>query len=73
MEPKTNQNFQPNQKVMIRRLGDDKEYRAKVAGLASTVSGDTYIYIVEMVDKLDNSKWSHVCIPEVCLDDETWS
>jgi len=71
MDAKLKQHFQQNQKVMIRRLGDDKEYRAFVVGLYSE---DSVVdcYIVGLVDRLDKYNWSHKVIIESCLDAEEW-
>ena len=63
--------FVQNQKVMIRRLGDDKEYRGRVVGISAHVA-ELSFYIVEVVDKLPGYNWTHCTIPEVCLDAENW-
>lgn len=63
--------FTPNQKVMIRRLGDDKEYRGRVVGIHSTHATCSF-YIIEMIDRINNSVWSHVVMTTSCIDPEEW-
>lgn len=66
-----NQTFIQGEKVMVRRLGDGNEHRAKVVGVA--VNDVIKIMIIEMVDPIsDNYKYSHCSMPEVCIDKETW-
>lgn len=65
------QNFTQDQKVMIRRLGDDCEYRAKVVGIMAK-TGDFDFYIVEMIDQPKGLTWTHSCMPESCMDLEDW-
>lgn len=49
-----NDNLIENDRVMIRRLGDGKEYRAIVKGhYAVDTYGNPECYIVQMIDKLD--------------------
>jgi len=68
----TQQKFGQNQKVMIRRLGDDGEYRAKVVGVSARLP-DCDIYIVELFDEMPGMEWTHVCMTEACLDPENWN
>lgn len=56
---------------MIRRLGDDNEYRARVVGIMAETVGINF-YIVEMIDQPLGSVWTHLCMPEVCMDIEDW-
>ena len=64
-------NFSQNQKVMIRRIGDGAEYRAKVVGVSS-IHPECDFYIVELIDKLPSCGWTHVTMVESCLDAENW-
>jgi len=64
--------FEPNQKVMVRRLGDGKEYRGRVVGLHSEHDTCSF-YIIEMIDRIANSKWSHAVHITSCLDAEEWA
>ncbi len=55
--------------VMIRRLGDGKEYRGKIRGVyACDVNGSPDAYIVELVDKLPNQIYSCCVMPRGCVD-----
>ena len=65
------QKFSQNQKVMIRRIGDGKEYRAKVVGIMVRMP-DCDFYIVELFDEMPRNDWTHVCMTEACLDPENW-
>lgn len=64
--------FANGDKVMIRRLGDGLEYRAKIAGVA--VDTDVKIMIIEIVDDYSNGNYTfpYGAMPEVCLDKENW-
>ncbi len=67
----TEQTFFQGEKVMVRRLGDGNEYRAKIAGIA--VGGMVKVMIVEIVDPLlEGYEFTHCPITEVCIDKETW-
>lgn len=67
----TEQTFFNGEKVMIRRLGDGKEYRAKIAGIS--VDGLVKAMIIEIVDPLsEDYEFTHCAIIEVCIDKETW-
>ena len=66
------QNFTQDQKVMIRRLNDGKEYRAKIVGVASDVLDGCTFYIVEAVDRIHGLLWSHHVMIESCLDPVEW-
>ena len=68
---KMKQNFVQDQKVMVRRLGDDGEYRAKVVGVMAEFV-EVNFYIVEMIDQLPGLTWTHACMPEGCMDPENW-
>lgn len=65
------QDFSQNQKVMIRRLGDGGEYRAKVVGVEARLTENDF-YIVELFDDMPGREWTHVCMTEACLDPEDW-
>lgn len=67
----TEQTFFHGEKVMIRRLGDGEEYRAKIAGIS--VDGLVKVMIIEIVDPLlESYEFTHCPITEVCIDKETW-
>jgi len=66
------QKFGQNQKVMIRRVGDGAEYRAKVVGVLARFP-DCDFYIVELFDEMPGNEWTHVCMTEACLDPEIWN
>jgi hypothetical protein len=58
--------FVQDQEVVVRRIYDDgSEYRAKVVGLASTLG----VYILEMVDRLPGQIFSHITMPDGCIDE----
>lgn len=66
-----NQSFTQGEKVMIRRLGDGNEYRAKIAGVA--IDTEAKVMICEIVDPFKSKyAYSHVAITEACLDKENW-
>lgn len=63
-----NQTFTQGEEVMIRRLGDGNEYRAKIAGVSADTPG-CKIMIVEMIDTFnENYEFSHCGITEACID-----
>lgn len=63
--------FVQGEKVMIRRLGDDKEYRAIIVGQANEHWPKGMI--IEMVDPIHKDyEFTHCVITEVCIDQETW-
>ena len=64
-----NQVFVQGQEVMVRRLGDGMEYKAKIAGLAVGLP-EFSVYILEIVDPLpDNTHdWSHFTLTAACID-----
>lgn len=67
-----NQTFEQGEKVMIRRIGDGFEYRAKIVGLSGDVIGAKTM-ICEMVDSFRaNYPYTHITITEVCIDKEEW-
>jgi hypothetical protein len=70
-----NQRFKQDQKVMVRRLGDGKQYRATICGIAMDVGLGAKLMICEMYDNCDyvhNFEFTHVSIPEVCIDPYDW-
>lgn len=70
-ESKTGQTFFQDEKVMIRRLGDGMQYRARIAGIA--VDNDIKIMICEMIDHpRADYPFTHISMPEVCIDKEIW-
>tara|TARA_R110000823_G_scaffold97570_2_gene211895 strand:+ start:2865 stop:3074 length:210 start_codon:yes stop_codon:yes gene_type:complete len=60
-------NFKQDEKVMIRRIGDGGEYRAKVVGIMAQLPEQDF-YIVELTDDLPGCLWSHACMTDACLD-----
>lgn len=66
-----NQTFIQGEKVMVRRLGDGNEYRAKVVGVAVDMGGYKAM-IIEIIDSYRNYEFSHAMMLEVCIDKETW-
>lgn len=62
-------NFVQDEPVIMRRIGDGKEYRAKVVG--KSVEGATDFYIVELLDPIPGNSWTHIAITEACLDKST--
>ena len=50
------QDFEQGEKVMIRRLGDGNEYRAKIAGIAVDSGYGAKNMIVEIVDPYKNGE-----------------
>jgi len=66
--------FTQGEKVMLRRLGGvggNREYRAKIAGIA--VDDVIKIMICEIVDPLPaDYPFSHIAITEACIDKENW-
>ena len=66
----TKTNYPEGELVTVHSLGSsytDKEYRAKIRGVAT--EGIVTIYIVEMVDAVDSTiyPYSHCTFPESCL------
>lgn len=56
--------------VVIRRLGDDKEYKARVCGIAYECTINNF-YIVEMIDRIaGNDEWTHCVITGACIDEK---
>lgn len=67
-----NQTFTQGEKVMVRRLGDGLEYRAKIAGV-STDLGLFKSMIVEIIDPFsDDYEFTHTAVTEACIDKESW-
>ena len=65
------QTFTLGEKVMVRRLGDGNEYRAKIAGIG--INDVAKVMIIEIVDPLsDDYEFTHCVMTEVCIDKETW-
>lgn len=63
--------FTQGEKVMIRRLGNDKEYRAIIVGISNEHWPKGMI--IEMVDPIHGAyKFTHCVITEVCIDQEPW-
>ena len=64
-----NQTFVQGQEVMVRRLGDGMEYKAKIAGIA-VVLPEFNMYILEIVDPVPNNPrgWSHFTLTAACID-----
>ena len=63
--------FTQGEKVMIRRLGDDKEYRAIIVGIAHEAWPKGMI--IEMIDPIHKDyEFTHCVITEVCIDQEPW-
>lgn len=70
------QTFIQGEKVMIRRLGDGNEYRAKISGIAVDSGYGAKNMIVEIVDPYKNSEdypFTHANMPEACIDKESWN
>lgn len=59
------------QSVIVRRLGDDGEYRARVCGIADD-QPECIFYILEMIDKIPgfNDEWTHRVIIDSCIDEK---
>ncbi len=67
------QTFTQGEKVMIRRLGDGKEYRAKIAGISAEIA-EFKVMICEIVDPFNTDySFSHIVITEACIDKESWN
>ena len=65
------QTFTQGEKVMIRRLGDGMEYRAKIAGVAVDI--EFKVMICEIVDPFHaDYPYSHLTVTEACIDKESW-
>lgn len=65
------QTFVQDEKVMIRRLGDGYEYRAKVAGIA--IDNEAKVVICEIIDPFNSDyAYSHIAMTEACIDKENW-
>lgn len=60
--------WNPGEVVIVHSIGDDKEYRAKIAGIASELA-EMKIMIVELIDKLprEDYPYTHIAITEHCL------
>ncbi len=61
--------WEQDQNVIVHSLGDDKEYLAKIAGIAMDIPG-AKIMIIKL-DQHHNIRndysYSHMCITEHCL------
>lgn len=61
--------FKNNQMVMVYNIGDKKEYRAKICGIADSFNnGKECFYIIEIIDNFkDNYNFSHCVMTQHCL------
>jgi hypothetical protein len=59
-------------KVVVHSIGDNKDYRAIIRGIASEYAGGI-IYIVEMVDRFvdwNEYPYLYTTVPSVCILDK---
>lgn len=67
----TKKTYVCGQSVIVRRLGDGGEYRARVCGIVSE-DPVAIFYILEMIDELPgfNDDWTHRVIIDSCIDEK---
>lgn len=64
----TKKRYTCGQIVVARRLGDDKEYKVRICGIAS-YHPETIFYILEMIDPIPGQeKWTHFVLTDACID-----
>lgn len=54
-------------KVVVRNLGDGKEYRGTVSGVSFMIAEKVAFYIVLLIDKIEDYDYSNMIVTPACV------